>query len=237
MYFINKALEYIFLPSCGVCGKLGEGYLCIECGKRLEKYVINKRNKLLLDFESSAPKSFFNSDLQNCNKIKSEAIYKFHIFKYEDLIRTLIIQYKFNDKSYLYKTFCEFIVKNKKAFDFIKSYDIIVPVPIHQKRMKQRGYNQSELIAKDLAKIAQIKCYTNILIKTKNNEPQSTLSGKLRKENTKNVYKLINEEKINNKKVLLFDDIYTTGSTALACLHELNKANVKQVGILTLAKD
>ena len=103
--------------------------------------------------------------------------------------------------------------------------------------MKQRGYNQSELIAKDLAKIAQIKCYTNILIKTKNNEPQSTLSGKLRKENTKNVYKLITEEKINNKKVLLFDDIYTTGSTALACLHELNKANVKQVGILTLAKD
>ena len=67
--------------------------------------------------------------------------------------------------------------------------------------MKQRGYNQSELIAKDLAKIAQIKCYTNILIKTKNNEPQSTLSGKLRKENTKNVYKLINEEKINNKKL------------------------------------
>ena len=237
MYFINKALEYIFLPSCGVCGKLGEGYLCIECGKRLEKYVINKRNKLLLDFESSAPKSFFNSDLQNCNKIKSEAIYKFHIFKYEDLIRTLIIQYKFNDKSYLYKTFCEFIVKNKKSFDFIKSYDIIVPVPIHQKRMKQRGYNQSELIAKDLAKIAQIKCYTNILIKTKNNEPQSTLSGKLRKENTKNVYKLANFEKIYNKKVLIFDDVYTTGATISACIKQIDKASPSKIGVLTLARD
>ena len=230
MYFINKTLEYIFLPSCGVCGKLGEGYLCAKCGKELENYEICAR-ELLCGLQT-----YNRVEIQDTRNNISK-IEKFHVLKYKDLVRKLIIQYKFNDKSYLYKTFCEFIVKNKKSFDFIKSYDIIVPVPIHQKRMKQRGYNQSELIAKDLAKIAQIKCYTNILIKTKNNEPQSTLSGKLRKENTKNVYKLINEEKINNKKVLLFDDIYTTGSTALACLHELNKANVKQVGILTLAKD
>ena len=248
MCFFEKALEFIFLPSCGVCGKLGEGYLCNNCGKELEKYVICVKDKFDERELNSQLESKLGQRVQNDNfekilyKDKQEnknkdTIYKFHIFRYEELIRDLIIQYKFNEKSYLYKTFCEFIVKNKKTLDFIKSYDIIVPVPIHQKRMKQRGYNQSELIAKDLAKIAQIKCYTNILIKTKNNEPQSTLSGKLRKENTKNVYKLINEEKINNKKVLLFDDIYTTGSTALACLHELNKANVKQVGILTLAKD
>ena len=237
MYFINKALEYIFLPSCGVCGKLGEGYLCIECGKRLEKYVINKRNKLLLDFESSAPKSFFNSDLQNCNKIKSEAIYKFHIFKYEDLIRTLIIQYKFNDKSYLYKTFCEFIVKNKKAFDFIKSYDIIIPVPIHKRRYKTRGYNQSELISKELAHMCQVKCYTDVLIKMVNNQVQSTLNKNERLENVKDVYKLIKPEKINNKNVLIFDDIYTTGSTVMSCAKELEKAHVEKIGILTLAKD
>ena len=109
MNLLEKALEYIFLPSCGVCGKLGEGYLCKECEKELNKYTIN------------------------CNDFKQKTDI-LHIFQYKELIRKLIIQYKFNNKSYLYKTFCEFIVKNKKAFDFIKSYDIIIPVPMHNRK-------------------------------------------------------------------------------------------------------
>ena len=227
MYFIEKALEYIFLPSCGICGKLGEGDLCKKCGKDLEKYLINAKEKVLIDLMEND----FNKD------INYDIINKFHIFRYEDVIRKLIIQYKFNDKSYLYKMFCEFILKDKKAFDFIKSYDIIIPVPIHKKRMKKRGYNQSELIVKELAKRVKIEPGIKILVKTINNKPQSTLSGKLRKENTKNVYKLIDQEKINNKKILLFDDIYTTGATANECILELKKAEPKKIGIITLAKD
>ena len=79
--------------------------------------------------------------------------------------------------------------------------------------------------------------YTDVLIKVTNNKPQSTLSGKIRKENTKNVYKLINFEKIDNRKILIFDDIYTTGATIKACIQELRKANVAKIGVLTLAKD
>lgn len=103
--------------------------------------------------------------------------------------------------------------------------------------MRERGYNQSELIAQELSKMANIKCYKDILIKTKNNKPQSTLSGKMRKENAKNVYKIEKTEKINNKRILLFDDIYTTGATVNSCIQELKKVEVKQIGILTLAKD
>ena len=212
MNLFEKLLEYIFLPSCGVCGKLGEGYLCKECEKELNKYTINSN-----DF-----------------KQKTDIL---HIFQYKELIRKLIIQYKFNNKSYLYKTFCEFIVKNKKAFDFIKSYDIIIPVPMHNRKKALRGYNQSELIAKELAKTAKIKIFTDVLIKTKNNKVQSSLNKQDRKNNVKDVYKLVKKEKIYNKKVLIFDDIYTTGATIEACKKEILTANVKSVGILTLAKD
>ena len=212
MNLLEKVLEYIFLPSCGVCGKLGEGYLCKECEKELNKYTIN------------------------CNDFKQKTDI-LHIFQYKELIRNLIIQYKFNNKSYLYKTFCEFIVKNKKAFDFIKSYDIIIPVPMHNRKKALRGYNQSELIAKELAKTAKIKIFTDVLIKTKNNKVQSSLNKQDRKNNVKDVYKLVKKEKIYNKKVLIFDDIYTTGATIEACKKEILTANVKSVGILTLAKD
>ena len=212
MNLLEKVLEYIFLPSCGVCGKLGEGYLCKECEKELNKYTIN------------------------CNDFKQKTDI-LHIFQYKELIRKLIIQYKFNNKSYLYKTFCEFIVKNKKAFDFIKSYDIIIPVPMHNRKKALRGYNQSELIAKELAKTAKIKIFTDVLIKTKNNKVQSSLNKQDRKNNVKDVYKLVKKEKIYNKKVLIFDDIYTTGATIEACKKEIITANVKSIGILTLAKD
>ena len=215
MYNIEKTLEYIFLPSCGICNKLGEGYLCEKCEKELEKYKINLNNEENID----------------------NYIEKLHVFKYEKMIRKLIIQYKFNEKSYLYKTFCELIIKNKKVFDFIKSYDIIIPVPIHKTRIRKRGYNQSELIAKELAKKLNIGYNKKVLIKVKKNKPQSILNKKERKENTENVYKIINKEKIYDKKILIFDDIYTTGATINACIKEIEKAKVKKIGVLTLAKD
>ena len=217
MNLIEKALEYIFVPSCGVCGKIGEGYLCKKCGKVLERYEICSDK--------------YATSIENIEKKK------LHIFQYKEIVRKLIIRYKFNNKSYLYKTFCEFIVKNKKAFDFIKSYDIIIPVPMHNKKRALRGYNQSELIAKELAKKMKIKIFTDVLIKTKNNKVQSSLNKEDRKNNVKDVYKLVNKEKIYNKKVLIFDDIYTTGATIEACKREILKADVKQLGILTLAKD
>ena len=218
MNFLEKALEYIFLPSCGICGELGNGYLCNKCGKELEKYKIDEYTILY-------------------NKEVGDSIEKMHIFKYEDMVRKMLLQYKFNDKSYLYKTFCEIVVNNKKIFDFIKTYDIIIPVPMHKVRIKERGYNQSELISKEISKNSSIKMYKDVLIKIKNNKIQSKLKGKDRVENTKNVYKLINAEKINNRKVLIFDDIYTTGATINACISEIAKANPSKIGILTLAKD
>ena len=213
MNILEKTLELIFLPSCGVCGKIEKTYLCKECGKELEKHAINR--------------------VYNINN----NIEMFSVFKYDDLIRKLILQYKFNDKSYLYKMFCEFLMNDKKILDFIKSYDIIIPVPMYKSKVRKRGYNQSELIAKELARKLGLIVYTDVLIKMKNNKVQSTLNQKERLENTKNVYKLINLEKINNKRVLIFDDIYTTGATINACIEEVKKANPEKTGVLTLAKD
>ena len=234
MQILEKIFEYIFLPACGVCGKLGEGYLCKNCEKVLNKYNLVRKNRCenidnVLDIKYNA--------VTKKIKGKGTKICKLHVFKYEDIIRNLILDYKFNDKSYLYKTFCEFIVKNKKIVEFIKSYDIIIPVPMFKTKIRKRGYNQSELMAKEIAKNVGIKVYTDVLIKIKDNKVQSSLNKQDREENTKNVYNLVNSEKIYNKRILIFDDIYTTGNTVEACKKELVKAKPSKIGILTLAKD
>ena len=116
------------------------------------------------------------------------------------------------------------------------SYDIISAVPIHKKRKKERGYNQSELIAREIAKNIPVIVYKNALKKIKNNKRQSDLSKEDRLDNVKNVYQIANEEIIKDKRVVLFDDIYTTGSTLNECSRLLKQNGVKEILAITLAK-
>ncbi len=209
MNFFDHALEIIFPPKCGICGKIGEGYICNNC---YNMFIINKVYK-------------------NYNRER------FHMLKYEGIIRDKLIEYKFNDKPYLYRMFYEILIKDKNACDFFKGYDIIIPVPIHKKRKSLRGYNQSELIAKKLSDRLKMPMYIDVLKKQINTIPQSSLGKKARKINAQNVYKVDNTQKIKNKNVVVLDDIYTTGATANECIKVLKDAGAYRVGIITIAKD
>lgn len=121
---------------------------------------------------------------------------------------------------------------------YIKSYDLIVPVPLSRYRKKERGYNQTYLIVKELAKKdKQIIVEDNVLLKIKNVKPQSSLNKTQRQYNIKNAFYVQKESEIRNKKILLFDDVFTTGSTTNECSRVLKEKKAKKIGILTIAKD
>lgn len=211
MKLINNFLDLIFPPACGICGKIGEGYICEKCYKEIEKYLYN------------------NGEVEQINI--------FYLFHYKDIIRNKMISYKFNDKSYLHQMFYEILIKSKKACEFTKNYDIIIPVPMYRRKKAKRGYNQSELIARKVAKNFHISINTKILLKTKNTPMQSSLGKEDRIKNVQSVYKVENQEKIKDKNVLLVDDIYTTGATVKECKRMLQLAGAKKVGIMIIAKD
>ena len=210
---LSILINLLFPKQCLICGKIGK-YICNDCEEKIKKYEIDK----------------YEINKQNNNK-------KLFIYKYEDEIRKLIIDYKFNDKAYLYKLFLNEIIKNKNICNFIKSYDIIIPVPVHWKRKLERGYNQTELIIKEISKLLKVDFSKNTLIKEKNIKPLSKMGAKDRKKNIKGVFSIKNNQRIFNKKVLLFDDIYTTGSTFKECEKILKEAGAKEVGMLSLARD
>ena len=219
LIFLCKEIEkIIFPPCCLICGKLACDIWCSQCKKEMyEKAIFKVEN----------------------NKDKNLCFEKhLYIYIYEDKIRNLILDYKFNEKSYLYKIFSEIIIKNEKICGILKKYDIMIPVPIHKKRKKQRGYNQCELIVKEIInKMGCIKYENKVLLKIKNNNMQSSLSKDQRKQNVQNVYKIINKEKIKDKKVVIFDDIYTTGNTVNSVAKILKENGAKQITIITIAKD
>ncbi len=161
----------------------------------------------------------------------------FYIFKYDGEIRNLILNYKFNEKPYLYRCFSNFFNKYQKMYFHFDFYDIIIPVPISKKRLKLRGYNQSLLISKEISHTLNIELKKDLLKKEKNNISQTKLNKNERENNVKNVYKLNAPKEVVNKKILLIDDIFTTGATANECSKILNLAGAKKIDVLTIAKD
>ena len=219
----EKISNLLYPPICGICEKINKDGLCPKCNLELKKQsevsILQKE-----EIEENIKKEKYFEELM-------------YIFKYEGQVRKLILDYKFNEKSYLYKTFVNFLLKNEKIFENIKKYDKIIPVPISKKRNKERGYNQSMLIAEEIANKTNLELVNNCLIKTKNIIEQSKLNKEDRQQNIQGVYNLQNARLIINKKILLIDDIYTTGSTVNECCKILQQANPKIIGVLVLAKD
>ncbi|MBR3133898.1 MAG: ComF family protein [Clostridia bacterium] len=207
LQIINYLLDLVFPPTCEICGKVGM-YLCEKCCKDVTKYEL---------------KSFLGNNTIN-------------VYKYEDIIRKWIIDYKFNDKAYMCNIFAQLLIKNKKVIDFLYGCDIIIPVPLHLIRRLERGYNQTYLIAKILSKKLKIKVKKDILIKVKNIKPQSEKGYLERREDIKGVFEVKNKNEIKDKNVLIFDDVYTTGSTTKECKRVLLQAGAKRVKVLTISR-
>jgi len=113
----------------------------------------------------------------------------------------------------------------------------LIPIPLYKKRLKWRGFNQSEEIAKGLASYLKIPLINDCLIKTRETLPQIDLSGEERKKNIKNVFLIKNRELIQNKKILLVDDVYTTGSTMEECAAKLLESGANEVVGIVVARE
>ena len=148
-----------------------------------------------------------------------------------------MLQYKFFDKSYLAKFFSYKILKNKKVYEILKSYDIIIPVPMDKIKKSSRGYNQTELISNIISQKGEIVSGNKILEKVKKTKTQSTLKKQERKINIENSYVVKCVDKVKNKKVILFDDIFTTGATVNEISKKLKQAGVSKILVLVIAKD
>ena len=215
---LDKILDIIFPPVCGVCGKIDKNSLCKKCELQLRSQAVFGIDNYKEDYSK-----FF--------------VDHYYIFLYSGIIRSILLNYKFNDNAYLYKTFTNFLFKNQNFVENIKRYDIIVPVPLSKTREKTRGYNQSELIAEHISYTIKIKMDKKCLKKVKNIVAQSTLNKEERQNNIAGAYVINNSKNIQNKNILIVDDIYTTGSTANECSKILKQEGAKNIGVLTIAKD
>lgn len=154
------------------------------------------------------------------------------IAKYDGIIKTAIKRLKFHKKKKIAPILGQIFAENIAPVDF----DFIISVPLHKKRLKERGFNQSYLLALPLSEKFKKPILDRVLIRQKNTIPQFKVKCRERKANVADAFKIIDASKINGKIILLVDDIYTTGATSCECSKTLYEAGAKHVIITTLAK-
>jgi ComF family protein len=159
------------------------------------------------------------------------------VYEYKGLPRKLILKFKYSNRTFLAKDFATDMHETVKNNDFYQKTDFIIPVPLNIIRKIKRGYNQSQLLAEELAIKINIPVLKNVLFRKKITKPQFKLSRTERFKNIKNSFFVKNKKVIAGKNILLIDDIVTTSFTVCACSSVLKACGAHEIFVLTLARD
>lgn len=154
-------------------------------------------------------------------------------FLYKGKIREAVKTYKFAGQRLYGELFGKMICDELAEYKWLSEYDCIVPVPLHESRFLERGYNQSEILARMMSERIGIPMLTDVLFRTRETKRQSSLKGLERIENVRNAFCAYNEG-VRNKRIILVDDIYTMGETAAACADALKKGGASDIAVITL---
>lgn len=155
---------------------------------------------------------------------------------YNDASRKLVIDFKYGDKMHFVQTFVPWMMR--AGAEMLEQSDIIVPVPLHARRLWRRRFNQSAVLAQHLAKRAGKACLPDGLIRLRHTVPQKGLSRSHRTDNVKNAFAVNGRylSMIKGGNALLIDDVFTSGATLNECAKTLKKHGAAKVSVLTIAR-
>ena len=227
----QNIIELVFPSNCFGCDIEGV-WICKDC---LMKIPIYSNNTCLW-----CGKHLINSNICISCQAESQLNFLFAFTTYQNpIFKKLLHNFKYNFASDTINSFTlllDYFFKNQNI-SLISKDSIIVPIPLHKKRFAERGFNQSELIGKQISQILQIQMNSKLLVRTKNTKSQMTLTKKERILNMKNSFYCPNINQIRNKNIILVDDVLTTGATLKEASLALQKAGCDSVSAFVLAKE
>lgn len=222
---LNNTSDFVFPRVCIISGnkiqkKNSNPYIQDEILNSLQKLEL--KDESLLKKKINHPFAFslyifhLDSDVQKfVHSIKYEGFKNLGIFAGEILGKELLL----------------------KNFNSLKEYDFILPVPLHPSKLRERGYNQSDLISEGLSRVIGIPLKNDIIKRIKNTKSQTRLDINQRKKNVENAFRISKKYYgfLKNQNVILLDDVITTGSTIKEILNVILRANAKNVFVVSLA--
>ena len=224
-YWWTRIVDFIAPRSCVICGRRlspTERSLCSVCVLHLYRTTFqftpedNEMAQLfwgLLPVERTAALIYYEP--------RSETA-------------ALIYKLKYGHRPDIGEDLGRIMAEEMKPAGFLDGIDILLPIPLSKKRYWQRGYNQSEMLARGMSEVTGLPVITKAVRRTNFRQSQTSLTRKERQENVEGTFVLRHPEQLENKHVLLIDDICTTGATLLACSEVIRSIKGIRISILTL---
>ncbi|HPD60666.1 MAG TPA: ComF family protein [Thermodesulfobacteriota bacterium] len=233
---ISLALNFLFPPICLLCGSKDTYHarclickdclnsisfishpVCVRCGKPFLTEVI--RDHVCGSCLTQEP---------HFNLVRA-------LGRYEGALATIIHNLKYRQKFSMVNLLNFLLDMHNHEITF-SSYDLLIPVPLHRSRLRQRGFNQTVILGNILKKKYHLPVHTNILKRISHTLPQVTLPVKARKINIRNAFKVKKPRSVKGKTILLLDDVYTTGATINECARILKKSGACRVDGFVIAR-
>ncbi|MDI6840121.1 MAG: ComF family protein [bacterium] len=232
MNFLKHIFNFIIPPYCGVCKRpleAGEKAVCDECFNSISVIVAPfcRRCGRPTDKESVC-----NECIEHPHEFTRTRV----LGKYEDVLRDLIHLFKYSRKISIGRRLGSKLGVILKNDELLSQADTLIPVPLYPTKKRERGYNQSEILSHAVSDYTGIPELNTVLYKIRPTKSQTELSLEERVLNVKNAFKVNRAEQVNGKKLILVDDVFTTGATLDECARELYKAGASEVYTIVCAR-
>jgi ComF family protein len=225
MNLMDDFFSLLFPRTCFACGNSlfkNEKVVCLSCLYHLPKTNFHK------DKDNPASKTFWG-------RVNLEAATAMYFYKKGGKVQQLIHQLKYKGHQEIGIYLGELYGTELRACDIFNSIDLIVPIPLHPRKLKKRGFNQAEQFAKGLGKTMGVEVDSRSLIRNIDTYTQTKKSRYKRWENVSDIFFLRNPEKFGGKHILVVDDVITTGATMEACALTIKKLEDVKVSVASMA--
>lgn len=225
-------INILYSPVCPICGnilRVNNNEICKDCKnkiKYLNEPTCKKCGKQLIQEEQEY--------CYDCSKKEHSYTRGLALCIYDDTIRKSIYNLKYNNKREYAKVYANEIILHYKPKILKWEAEALIPIPLHISRMRKRGFNQAEDLGRELAKQLELPLLTRYVKRVKKTIPQKELNHKQRRNNLKKAFKIVDND-VKLKKVILIDDIYTTGATIDSIAELLKESGVVEIYFITIS--
>ena len=228
---IQNMKKLLWPEICPFCGKVYGTGICPACESKLNELLV----KQPWCMKCGIP--IRRMEQEYCHDCKNKELH-FDVGRalwlHKPPVSHSIYQFKYHNQREFGKYYVRELLKQFESTIRKWNPDLIIPVPIHKRRRRKRGYNQAEILAREIARLTNIPTDSKILKRIRYTNPQKKLDDKLRKRNIQNAFQ-VRGDISHVRRVLLIDDIYTTGNTLNECAKKLKEAGVENVYFLTVS--